>query len=266
MRKAKLTAPATLTALLIATLAPAQNPLGGTLTMGFGDVAALKRKAEAGDALVSNFHASEALEWYRKAAAQGNVAGEYHTGNMLLFGGPGIPQTFAVKPNHAEGIRWTFLAATNYHPQACHNMATALIEGYGTRTNLVEAYAWLKLYAGTLAGSDVGRVELNRLALRMDTEALGRAEVIAAQFKAGKWRPPVARAIPEGDPRLRLGGITFGGKRSLAVINGKSLSEGESATVSVKPGTLTIKCLQIEKDSALIIVQGEDVPRLLHLR
>jgi hypothetical protein len=63
-----------------------------------------------------------------------------------------------------------------------------------------------------------------------------------------------------------LGGITFGGKRSLAVINGKSLSEGESASVSVKPGTLTVKCLKIEKDSVLIIVEGEDVPRLLHLR
>jgi hypothetical protein len=107
---------------------------------------------------------------------------------------------------------------------------------------------------------------MNRLALQMDTDALGQAEALAAQFRAGKWRPPVARAIPEGDPRLKLGGITFGGKRSLAVINGKSLSEGESASVSVKPGTLTVKCLKIEKDSVLIIVEGEDVPRLLHLR
>jgi hypothetical protein len=67
---------------------------------------------------------------------------------------------------------------------------------------------------------------------------------------------------------------------ALAVINGKSLSEGESASVSVKPGTLTIKCLKIEKNSVLITVEGEDTqknsvlitvegedtPRLLHLR
>jgi hypothetical protein len=53
---------------------------------------------------------------------------------------------------------------------------------------------------------------------------------------------------------------------ALAVINGKTLSGGESATVSVKPGKLTIKCLKIEKNSVLITVEGEDTPRLLHLR
>jgi hypothetical protein len=270
-----LTTPLALTVLLIATVATAQNPLGGTFTMAFGDVAALKQKAETGDAaaqvalgdvLASRFHASEALEWYRKAAAQGNVEGEYHIGNMLLFGGLGSPQSFAVRPNHAEGIRWTFMAAMNLYPQACRNMARALSEGYGIRTNLVEACAWLKLFSGTIPGSIVGRVELNELAVKMDTDALGRAEALAAEFRAGKWHPPVARAIPEGDPRLKLGGITFGGKRSLALINGKTLGEGESASVSIKPGTLTIKCLKIEKESVLISVEGEDSPRLLHLR
>jgi hypothetical protein len=264
-----------LSVLLIATIATAQNPLGGIFTMGFGDVAALKRKAEAGDAaaqvalgdaFVSSFRASEALDWYRKAAAQGNVEGEYHIGNMLLFGGLGSPQSFAVRPNHAEGIRWTFMAATNLYPQACRNMATTLREGYGIRTNLVEAYAWLKLYSDTISGSIVGRVELNQLALKMDTDALRRAEALAVEFKAGKWHLPVPLAIPEGDPRLKLGGITFGGKRSLALINGKTLAEGESASVSIKPGTLTIKCLKIEKESVLISVEGEDSPRLLHLR
>jgi hypothetical protein len=158
------------------------------------------------------------------------------------------------------------MAAMNLYPQACRNMARALSEGYGIRTNLVEACAWLKLFSGTIPGSIVGRVELNELAVKMDTDALGRAEALAAEFRAGKWHPPVARAIPEGDPRLKLGGITFGGKRSLALINGKTLGEGESASVSIKPGTLTIKCLKIEKESVLISVEGEDSPRLLHLR
>jgi hypothetical protein len=275
MRNVNCTTPLSLTVLLVATIATAQNPLGGTLTMAFGDVAALKERAVAGDAaaqvalgdaLVSSFRASEALDWYRKAAARCNVEGEYHVGNMLLFGGPGSPQSFAVRPNHAEGIRWTFMAATNFYPQTCRNMSTALREGYGIRTNLVEAYAWLKLYSDTISGSLGGRVELNQLALKMDTDALRRAEALAAEFKAGKWHAPVARAIPEGDPRLKLGGITFGGNRSLALINGKTLAEGESASVSVKPGTLTIKCLKIEKESVLITVEGEDSPRLLRPR
>jgi hypothetical protein len=107
---------------------------------------------------------------------------------------------------------------------------------------------------------------MNELALQLDTSSIQQAQGLAAQFKAGNWQAPVPRAIPEGDTRVKLGGIIFGGRTPLAVINGKTLSEGESATVSVKPGTLTIKCLKIEKNSVLIIVEGEDAPRLLHLR
>lgn len=66
------------TALLIPCFTRAQDPLRDTLTMGMGDVTAIKQKAEAGDAaaqvtlgdaLASRFHAGEALDWYRKAAA-----------------------------------------------------------------------------------------------------------------------------------------------------------------------------------------------------
>ena len=160
---------------------------------------------------------------------QGNVVAEYQIGNMLLFGSIGMPEAQAVKPNIADGIRWTYMAATNGHAQACYNMARILSEGRGTSTNLIAAYAWLMFYADTPGGSIVGRVHMNELALKMDTASVGRAETLAARFKAGQWRVPVARAIPDGDPRLKLGGITFGDKKPLAVINGKTLSEGESA-------------------------------------
>jgi hypothetical protein len=275
MRNDKLTAPLVLAAILIATVVTAQDILRDTLTMGMGDVAVIKQKAEAGDAaaqvalggaLASKFHASEALDWYRKAAAQGNVEGEYHVGDMLLFGAPGIPQTLTVRPHHTEGIRWTFMAATNFHAYACWNMAKALRQGLGTSTNLVAAYAWLSLFANTPPGSIVGRVQMNELALQLDAVALQQAQNLAAQFKAGNWQAPLTRTLPEGDPRLKLGGITFGGRTPLTIINGKTLSEGESATVSLKPGTLTIKCLKIEKDSVLISVEGEDTPRILRLR
>lgn len=51
------------------------------------------------DGLASRFHSMEALAWYRKAAAHNNVEGQYHVGDMLLFGAPGIPYSEAVKPN-----------------------------------------------------------------------------------------------------------------------------------------------------------------------
>jgi hypothetical protein len=213
--------------------------------------------------LASSLKATEALEWYRKAAAQGSVEGKYNVGHMLLFGAPGLPANMSVQPKPAEGIRWTFMAATNSNANAWLDMSKALRQGIGTSTNLTQAYAWLSLYAKSSSGLVLGQVYLNELALQMDTRTLQQAQNLAEQFRAGKWQPP---SIPETDPRLKLGGISFGSGTSLAMINGKTLAEGESATVTFKTGTLNIKCLKIQKDSVLIAVEGEDNPRLLHSR
>ncbi len=252
-----------------------QDALRGILTMGMGDVAQIKQKAEAGDpaamvalgdSLASSFHATEALQWYQKAAAQGSVEGRFHAGQMLLFGAPGIPSDSSVKPNPTEGLRWTFMAATNFHPLACQNMGKALSQGLGASTNLVAAYAWLKLSSETKSGSIVGRVQMNELALRMDKASLDQAQKLAVRFRAGQWEAPVIRSIPEGDARLKLNGITFGGKTSLAIINHKTLSEGETAKVPIQPGTLSIRCLKIDQDAVTIAVEGEDSPRCLRLQ
>lgn len=42
--------------------------------------------------------------------------------------------------------------------------------------------------------------------------------------------------------------------------SGKTLSEGESATLRLKSGTIVIKCLKIEPDSVLVGVEGEGTP------
>jgi hypothetical protein len=274
-RKADLIASIALSAFLLMSAARAHGGSPSILTGAFSDLAEVKKKAEAGDAqaqvdladtLWAKFRPAEALDWYRKAAAQGSIKAAYRIGDMLLYGAVGIPQTLTVQPNHTEGIRWTFQAATNRYPEAYYNMAKALREGLGTSTNLVEAYAWLMLSADTPGGSIVSRVQMNELVLKLDTAAIERAQSLAAEFKAGNWRAPVTRVIPEGDSRLKLNGITLGTKQAVALVNGKVLSEGEIAAVSIKSGMLTIKCLKIEKDSVLISVEGEDTPRLLHLR
>jgi hypothetical protein len=247
----------------------AQDPLRGTITMGFGDVAAIKKKAEAGDAasqvalgqaLASHFHATEALDWFRKAAAQGNVQGQYEAGNMLLIGGAGIPQDLAVKPSQGEGLRWTFMAATNFHAYACWNMGKAYREGWGVEKNLVQAYAWLKLFSETSAGSTVGRAEMNQLALKMDTGALQWAEDLTAQFKARNWSRPVVWVTAV---ELRLGSISVGGKEKLTIINGKTFGEGEEGELGMNGRRIQVKVLKIEADSVQVKVEGEYEPRVL---
>ena len=239
--------------------------------MGFSDVAATKQKAEAGDpqaqlslanTLSSNFKSADALGWYRKAAQQGSVAAKSRIGEMLMFGATGIPSSQSVKAIPTEGIRWTFEAATNHDAKAFLNMSKALENGIGTSTNLVDAYAWLQLYSET--DSTVGRVWLNQLALKLDVQSLQKAQLMAEQFKAGHWPALSPRRLAEGDSRLKLGGV-IEGKPALAIINGKSLAEGESITIELKDGPIKVKCVQIKKDTVLISIEGENEPRWLTL-
>lgn len=254
-------------------IAFAQDPFTGALKMGFTDVAATKQRAEAGDALaqlslgdtyLTNLKPSEALSWYRKASEQGLVEAKSRLGEILLFGGFGIPSTANVKPNPAEGIRWTFDAATNRNTKAYLNMSKAFQNGIGVSTNLIQAYAWLQLYAES--GNILGQTWLNQLALKMDTKSIQEARAMTAQFKSGHWPVLLVRKLPEGDSRLKLGGIMVGGKTPLAIINGKTLTEGETTIISLKEGSLTIKCVQIKQDAVLVAIEGENEPRWLHLK
>jgi len=86
--------------------AVAQDGLRGSFIMGMGDVTAIKQKAEAGDAaaqvalgdvLASRFHASEGLEWYRKAAAQGNVAKIEKDSVQIAVEGEDAPRLLRLK-------------------------------------------------------------------------------------------------------------------------------------------------------------------------
>lgn len=253
----------------------AQDPLSGAFKMGFSDVAATKQKAEAGDPqaqlslgdmLAFNFKSADALGWYRKSAAQGSVEAKSRAGEMLLFGRAGIPASQNVAQNPIEGVQWTFEAATNFNAKACQNMSKCYQNGIGVSVNLVEAYAWLELYAEKDA--TLGRFWLNQLALQLDSQRIQEAQNMVAGFKDGHWPLVSPRKILDGDPRLKLDGIIFGGKVPLASINGRSFAEGESADVLLKKEKdhLKIKCIQIHKDSILILIEGESESRRLQLK
>ena len=240
--------------------------------MGFSDVASTKQKAEAGDpqaqlsladVLSSNFKKAEATQWYRKAADQGSVEAKSRLGGMLLFGDVGIPSFQTVKANPSEGVRWTFEAATNRNAKAWLNMSKALENGIGVSTNLIEAYAWLQLYSES--EPILGRLWLNQMALKLDTQSLQTAQILAVHFKAGQWSALSPRKLAEGDSRLRLGGVTIG-KNPLVIINGKTLAEGETTTISLKESHLKITCIQIKQGAVLVSIEGESEPRWLNLQ
>ncbi len=261
-----------LATIVLSNQANAQAQLRGMLTVGMGDIAAIKQNAEAGDAkaqvaladsLIGNFHSADALPWYRKAAEQGNSEGAYQVGRILLYGSPGIPKEQAISPNPAQGILWTFRAATNGHGEACRDMAKAYQNGWGVSADLVHAYAWFKI-ASESPSSVVAKVELNQLALKLDSNAIGQGSDLADAFRRGNWESPSV-VVSSVSSDFKLSGIILG-QTPLAIISGKTLAVGGSAKLRIKTGTVAIKCLKIENDSVVVAVEGEAAPRVLRLK
>jgi len=252
----------------------AQNAeLRGTLNQGFGDLGQIKLQAEQGDsaaqvkladAYLANFKSADALKWYETAAKQNSIEGKYQLGNLLLFGRVGIPKEQQVRAKPVEGLQWTYQAAISGNKEAWHNMAKALENGIGCSTNLIEAYAWLSILANT--GDIVGRVEMNSLALKISSEQIVDAKNLAQQMESGHWPPLPVQKNPESDLGLKLNGLIPGSANPLATINSKTVAEGETVSIKIKNETVNVKCLKINSDSVVILVDGETEPRLLHMQ
>ena len=174
----------------------AEDALRSVASVAFDDASILKQKAESGDCQAqvalgdlqsSNFHPAEAIQWYRKSANQGNIDAAYKLGSQL-FRETYDSSTGVIKPNPAEAIRWTLCAATNHHSGACLELARAFKRGQGITTNLVEAYSWAQLALNLKNNSLMARVELNQIALRLDSAGIQKAQSLAAEFMAGDWR------------------------------------------------------------------------------
>jgi hypothetical protein len=273
MRTAALTSLALISLVLVSTEAPAPTGWPRLLPTVSGNLAITKERAERGevksqvelaDNLAANQLVAQAVEWYRKAAEQGNVEAKFRLGEILINGSGTRPDPDQrVAPNPTESVRWTLEAATNFHSGACRNMSFVLESGIGLDTNVVEAYAWLEVFARSNSAS--AHVDMDRLALRMNLQQIREAHVMAEQFLGRQWPHHVTRKYSEADLALKLNGITVG-PVSLAIITGQTLEEGDSVTMPAKEGTARLNCVKITRDAVLVAVEGENEPRVLHLR
>ena len=106
---------------------------------------------------------------------------------------------------------------------------------------------------------------MDRLALRMQLQDIRESHALAAQFFNRQWPHRAARKFSDAELALKLNGITIG-PVSLAIINGQTLEEGDTATMPARDGTARVNCVKIKQDSVLIAVEGEGEPRVLRLR
>lgn len=118
-----------------ATAGPAEDYAEGTKRYTAGDLVAamplLQRAADAGHAAAQAAIAEildqadsspEAVEYFRKSAAQGNADGQFGLGTMLAAGQ-------GVAKNPAEARKWITLAAEQGHKIAINELALAYISG-----------------------------------------------------------------------------------------------------------------------------------------
>ena len=209
---------------------------------------------------------ADALKWYSLAAKQGVLEANYQHGHMLLFGCREAAVAQLVQPDPARGLSYTFIAATNGHLGAAYDMAMALKDGLGCGGDMVASYAWFSLCADH--GSEASRSAMNWLALRLSATEIRQALALARETKAGRW-PGMAMgsAAHHGaavDINLKLSGVVCSPRGNLAVINKRTLAEGE--TIQLKTGKnemVDVTCVSVQPSFVSVKVESEADLRIL---
>ncbi len=239
------TVAAILAAISLCVLASAQEPARVTNIVNVPGVEAVRQNAEAGDAtaqvelgniLLRYQYPREALDWYRKAAAQTNTDGAFYAGHLLIYGAAGLTAEHAVKADPASGLHWTFQAATNLHTGAMRDMSKAFLEGRGTTNNFIIGYAWLELLSETVPGDARTRFDLNQLTYKMDSDGVRRGQLLAAEFKQKRWPGSATEVILPPAANEHVFRIDGSNASPTLLINGRPTPPGGSVRVRLSNG------------------------------
>ena len=130
---------------------------------------------------------AEALQWYRRAAEQGDADAQNNLGTMYAKG-QGVPQ------DDTEAAKWFRRAADQGDADAQYNLGNMYAEGRGVPQDYTLAYTWLNLSAA--AGVQDAPNALDLTAGRMTPGQIAEAQVLARE-----WRPEGASEENEGVPQ-----------------------------------------------------------------
>jgi len=219
-----------------------------------------------GKTFLKNGQMNEALWAFRQSAKAGNAEGAFAAGDLLLTQAKNSQGRERILKS-SEGLRFIFVAATNRNAQACIEMSEALQTGTGVQTNLIAAYAWLKLAGQFSPGL---KPNLDRLVVLLEPGEVREAQDLEHEYQLGHWPANLVRTIDEGDPRLRIQGITVSSRGALVVLNNATLAPGDTDEVYPANSSnhsaaskLTITCREAGADYVLVAIAGEAHLKLL---
>ena len=120
---------------------------------------------------------TEALRWFRKAAAQGHAGAQAKLG-LMYSRGRGVTQ------DYDAAVRWYRKAAAQGHAGAQYNLGQMYRRGQGVKQDYVRAYVWWEL--AVAKGKEQARKGRDIVAKLMTAKQIAEAQKLAREWKPQK--------------------------------------------------------------------------------
>lgn len=148
---------------------------------------------QKGDGVEINYN--EAFKWFTKAAEQGEPEAQLRIASMYLEG-QGVPQ------DYQETIKWVRKAADQGYSYAQIRLGALYFQGRAVSRNLVQSHKWINLGISRLPDSDAKTREKGKELLSLIEAQMKPTEVSMAQKLAREWRPDTqVKNIPSPSAR-----------------------------------------------------------------
>ena len=145
------------------------------MVTGLGHLWSLKVSATKASKLV--VVSGQAVNWYRKAAEQGDARGQFYLGFMYAKG-QGVPQ------DYKEAEKWFRKAAEQGNADAQLNLGFMYDNGQGVAEDETAAYMWY-LLAGA-KGNEIARKAIPKIEKRLTSEQRAEGQRMAKDWKLKK--------------------------------------------------------------------------------
>ena len=122
-----------------------------------------------------NKHLQKAVDWYRKAAEQGDTRAQTNLGFMYTKG-QGVAQ------DYKAAVNWYRKAAKQGYALAQFNLGTMYAKGQGVVQDFVQSYMWLDLAA--TSGHAAATRNRDRVASRLSSPQISAAKRMASELKS----------------------------------------------------------------------------------
>ena len=191
---------------------------------------------------------TEAVRWFQKAAEQGDDTAQFYLG-LLYDDGKGVPQ------DYAEALKWYSRAAAQGDDTAQYNLALMYDKGEGAPQDFTEAYKWYNLAA---AQGDTNAIHNRNIIVRhMAPEQIAEAQRLSREFKPHKESGSDNSTSPDSPTASGTGFfITDDG---YLISNYHVVKDASRVRVVTSSGTVPAKVVQVDEanDIALLKADGQ---------